>query len=114
VNKNDEKEEAGYTGLFFVEHRKTNVMDRKPVTFDLLLNQVPYAIKAAPYPFNNETRFEVTYNDSPAYVFAWDEEAEQFMAIGDEASTIPDEVEEAVAVKLLQIVTDGKGDLIQE
>ena len=86
----------------------------KPVTFDLLLDQVPYAIKAVPYPFNTETRFRVTYNDSPEYIFAWDEEAEQFTSIGDEAATIPDEVEEAVAVRLLQIVTDGKGDLIQE
>jgi hypothetical protein len=89
-------------------------MNMQPTTFDLLLNQVPYIIKAAPYPFNNETRFRVSYNDSPEYIFAWDEEAEQFTSIGDEASTIPDEVEEAVAVRLLQIVTDGKGDLIQE
>ncbi|HEY0609079.1 MAG TPA: hypothetical protein VGD35_05470 [Chitinophaga sp.] len=85
----------------------------KPITFDLLLNQVPYAIKAEPYPFNAETRFRVTYNDSPEYIFAWDEEVEQFTSIEDEAATIPDEVEEAVAVRLLQIVTDGKGDLIQ-
>jgi len=86
----------------------------KPVTFDLLLEQVPYSIKAAPYTFNTETRFKVTYNDSPEYVFAWDEEAEQFTAIGAEAATMPDEVEEAVAVRLLQIVTNGKGDLVQE
>lgn len=86
----------------------------KPVTFDLLLDQVPYAIKAVPYAFNNETRFRVTYNDSPEYIFAWDEEAEQFTSIGDEASTIPDQLEEAVAVRLLQIVTNGKGDLVQE
>jgi hypothetical protein len=89
-------------------------MNMKPVTFDLLLQEVPYTIKAEPYPFNNETRFRVRYNDSPEYIFAWDEEAEQFTSIGDEASTIPDEVEEAVAVRLLQIATDGKGDLIQE
>lgn len=86
----------------------------QPVTFDLLLEQVPYSIRAVPYPFNNETRFRVRYNDSPEFVFAWDEEAEQFIAIGDEASTIPDEVEEAVAVRLLQIVTDGKGGLIED
>lgn len=86
----------------------------KAVTFDLLLNQVPYVIKAVPYSFNTETRFRVTYNDSPEYIFAWDEEVEQFTSIGDEASTIPDEVEEAVAVRLLQIATDGKGDIIQE
>lgn len=89
-------------------------MNMKPVTFDLLLDQVPYAIKAVPYAFNNETRFRVTYNDSPEYIFAWDEEAEQFTSIGDEASTIPDQLEEAVAVRLLQIVTNGKGDLVQE
>lgn len=86
----------------------------KAVTFDLLLNQVPYVIKAVPYSFNTETRFRVTYNDSPEHIFAWDEEVEQFTSIGDEASTIPVEVEEAVAVRLLQIATDGKGDIIQE
>jgi hypothetical protein len=86
----------------------------KPVTFDLLLNQIPYTIKAVPFSFNTETRFRVTYNDSPEYIFAWDEESEQFAAIGDESAQIPDEMEEAVAVKLLQIATNGKGDLIQE
>jgi hypothetical protein len=89
-------------------------MNTKPVTFDLLLNQVPYTVRAVPYSFNTETRFRVSYNDSPEYIFAWDEEVEQFTSIGDETTSIPDEVEEAVAVRLLQIATDGKGDLIQE
>jgi hypothetical protein len=104
----------GFPAFFLWGIDKMNVMNMKPIAFDLLLNQVPYAVKAEPYPFNTETRFRVRYNDSPEYIFAWDEEAEQFIAIGDEASTIPDEVEEAVAVKLLQTVTDGKGDLLQE
>lgn len=79
-----------------------------------MLNQVPYIVRVVPYPFNTETRFRVSYNDSPEYIFAWDEEAEQFASIGDESVSIPDEVEEAVAVRLLQIATNGKGDLIQE
>lgn len=75
----------------------------EPVTFDLLLNRVPYVIKVVPFSFNTETRFKVSYNDSPEFVFAWDEEVEQYVALGDESATIPDDVEEAVSTRLLQM-----------
>ncbi|MEZ2440262.1 hypothetical protein AB6805_00970 [Chitinophaga sp. RCC_12] len=84
------------------------------ITLDLLLNQVPYLVKVVPFPFNAETRFRVSYNDSPEYIFAWDSAVRQFVSIGDDSSTIPNELEEAIAVQLLQIATDGRGDAMQE
>lgn len=37
-------------------------MDTK--NFELVLDGIPYAIKAKPFMFNNEVRFKVSYNDS--------------------------------------------------
>jgi hypothetical protein len=72
-------------------------------TFDLLLNRVPYVVKATPFAFNTETRYKVTYNDSPEFIFVWDDEVEQYVALGDESATMPDDMEEAVAARLLQM-----------
>ncbi|GAA0544077.1 hypothetical protein [Chitinophaga japonensis] len=80
----------------------------EPITFELMLNNVPYWIKAVPFTFNSEARYRVSYNDGPEYIFAWDTNIEQFVAIGDASSTIPDDMEEAVAARLLQFTTEGK------
>ncbi|SFD63010.1 hypothetical protein SAMN05518672_102694 [Chitinophaga sp. CF118] len=68
--------------------------------FDFLLEGVPYFVTAEPFTFNQEPRFRVRYNDSPEYIFAWDEEALRFLPIGDDSSTIPNELEEVIARKL--------------
>ena len=73
-------------------------------TFQLLLNAVPYVVKASPYEFNTETRFSVSYNDSEDFIFAYDAAAGRYVAIGDESSTIPDDVEVAIADKLYTLV----------
>jgi len=73
-------------------------------TFQLLLNSVPYVVKASPYEFNTETRFSVSYNDSEEFIFAYDAAAARYVAIGDETSTIPDDVEVAIADKLYSMV----------
>lgn len=78
-------------------------------TFDLLLNGVPYLVRAEPYRFNEEPRFRVSYNNGPEYIFVWDQQASRFLAIGDEATALPDDMEEAVGDKLLQLSTNGTG-----
>lgn len=70
------------------------------ITFELLIDKVPYSVKAIPFTFNDETRFRVTYNNSPEFIFAWDPGLRQFTAIDHEASMIPDTVETAIAAKL--------------
>ena len=68
--------------------------------FRLLVDGVPYEVKAAPYEFNTEIRYLVSFNGSDEYVFAWDSSLSRLAAIGDEAVDIPDNLEEAIAARL--------------
>jgi len=68
--------------------------------FELLVDGVPYMIKAIPYIFNDEVRFRVSYNGSEDYIFTRDAEAGLLTAIGSEAVDIPDNLEEAISEKL--------------
>lgn len=74
----------------------------KTQTFELLVDKAPYEVQAIQYQFNTETRFRVSFNGSPVYVFVWDEELKRYTAIGDGAGVIPDSVETAISEKLLQ------------
>ena len=69
-------------------------------SFELLLNGVPYFVKAEPFPFNGETRFRVRYNNSDEHIFTWDSRVGRMAPIDDDAGTIPDDLESAIAGKL--------------
>jgi hypothetical protein len=79
--------------------------DQKPLhaeerTFDLLVDSVPYMVKAKPFRYNDEMRYRVSYNGSPEHVFTWDAEMSQLRAIDDEASLLPDNLEQAISDRL--------------
>lgn len=74
------------------------------IHFELLVDNVPYSVHAEPFSFNNQTRFKVTYNDSPEFIFAWDDNVDQLIAIDEDAVSIPDPVESAIAEKLMKPV----------
>ena len=67
----------------------------------MLLNGVPYFVKAEPFSYNDETRFKVSYNNGDEHIFAWDATLGQLSAIDDDAISIPDELEAAISSKLL-------------
>ena len=70
-------------------------------TFDVVVDGVPYEIKATPFTFNNEQRFKVSYNNSnEEYIFTRDAEVGQLTAIDSDALDIPDNLEQAIAEKL--------------
>jgi hypothetical protein len=69
-------------------------------TFDLLVDDVPYFVRAAPFSFNGETRFSVCINDGREHIFTWDRDVKGLRAIDDDASTLPDSVEEAISQRL--------------
>ena len=69
-------------------------------SFELLLNGVPYFVKAKPFEFNTETRFKVSYNSSDEHIFTWDSSLKRLVAIDDDAGIIPDELETAIAGRL--------------
>lgn len=80
----------------------------KNTNFDLLLSGVPYQVKVEPFAFNSEVRYAISYNDSPPFIFAWDEALQRFTSIGEETATIPDDIEDAIATRLLQITEERK------
>jgi len=69
-------------------------------SFELLLNGVPYFVKAEPFSFNEETRFKVSFNNSDDHIFTWDSRLGRLAPINDDAGTIPDDLEMAIAGKL--------------
>ena len=70
-------------------------------TFDVVVDGMPYEIKATPFMFNNQQRFKVSYNNSnEEYIFTRDAEVGQLTAIDNDALDIPDNLEEAIAEKL--------------
>lgn len=77
-----------------------NVITTNETRFDLLVDKVPYSVTAAPFSFNGETRFYVRVNGGVEHVFAWDQELLRLTAIDDNASIMPEAVEEAISQKL--------------
>ena len=69
-------------------------------SFELLVDGVPYEVKATPFEFNSETRFSVTYNGGGEHIFTWDSSLGRLTAIDAEAIEIPDDLEVAIARKL--------------
>jgi hypothetical protein len=72
-------------------------------SFQLLLNGVPYFIKATPFEFNGDTRFTVSYNGSDDFVFTYDTTVGHYVAIGDDTVTIPADLEVAIAERLYSL-----------
>jgi hypothetical protein len=69
-------------------------------SFQIVVNGVPYMVKATPFSFNEETRFRVSYNGGDEHVFTWDPGVGRLMPIDDDASTMPDDLERAIAGRL--------------
>ena len=69
-------------------------------SFEILVDNNPYVVHVTPFTFNTETRFRVSYNGSPEFVFTWDSSLGRLYAIGDETSTMPDDLEVAIAERL--------------
>lgn len=67
--------------------------------FELLLDGVPYAVTASPFEYNTETRYKVRYNGTE-HIFTWDPSIGRLAPIDDDASEIPDNLEEAIANRL--------------
>lgn len=78
----------------------------KKLSFDLLLDGVPYMVKAEPFLFNDEKRYNVSFNGSEVFVFAWDDNTQRFASLGDDTGVeIPNALEEAIASKLFEAAT---------
>ena len=75
-------------------------MKTKTFLFELLVDGVPYEVRATPFQFNDDIRYRVSYNGGQIYVFVWDQELKRHTAIGEGVETIPDSLESAISQKL--------------
>jgi hypothetical protein len=68
-----------------------------------MINGGTVEVKATPYLVNGEeTRFRVSYNESPVYIFAIDEHNHRVSVI-EGMNRIPQGIETAIANKLVQV-----------
>jgi hypothetical protein len=84
-------------GTLFAEGLKMNVMADE--RFELTIDGVPYSFTATPFTFNTETSYKVQYNGDE-HIFTWDSSLGRLAPINDEAATLPDGLEEAIAERL--------------
>lgn len=84
----------------FNHHRKQPQERRLEIQVDM----TPYILNITPFFFNNEVRYHVSYNGGPDILFAWDKSVGHFAAFGDESSTLPDNLELAIAQRLQQMM----------
>ena len=71
--------------------------------FDIMLEGKPVMVKASRYQTHNkETRFRVSINGSPIYIFAYDEELERAVAVdkGAAISAISPRIEDVIGERL--------------
>jgi len=68
--------------------------------FEIRIDGVPYAVTASPFEFNTETRYRVKYNGNE-HIFTWDSQIGRLAPIDDDASAIPNVLEEEIA-RILQ------------
>jgi hypothetical protein len=69
------------------------------VDFNMVIDGVPYEVKAEPFNFNTEKRYKVDYA-GVEYIFAYDSEIGKYASIDSDATNFPDVLELAVAEKL--------------
>lgn len=82
----------------------TSGEDNKSVTFSIVADGTPYLAKVSPFSFNDETRFYIRINGGVQHVFTWDQEIPGYRAIDDEASLLPDSLEQALSEKLQSLI----------
>lgn len=83
-------------------HNRRNFIEERRV--ELQVDRIPYILTITPFMFNEEVRYFVTYNGSPEILFVWDNTVGHFAAFGDEAATMPDNLELAIAARLQQMM----------
>lgn len=84
----------------FPQNDKPQNKNTNRKTYQLVVDDVPYQIMAEPFTFNGEQRFYVSVNGSDDHVFTWDSEIKRLSAIDEEASTLPDALEQEISNRL--------------
>ncbi|MBL7700366.1 MAG: hypothetical protein JNK79_19530 [Chitinophagaceae bacterium] len=70
-------------------------------TYHLRVDEVPYVVETFAFMFNDEKRFNVRVNGGPESVFAWDPEMNRLRPLDDDATILPDALEETISKRIL-------------
>jgi hypothetical protein len=87
-------------GMRTTPEKEIKPLHGAPRNFNLLVDSVPYLVSAAPFSFNGEMRWSVSLNGGTEHIFTWDSELKRLTAIDDDASVLPEGLEEAISEKL--------------
>lgn len=82
-------------------HARRNSNERR---LEIQVDRIPYILQVTPFMFNEEIRYHVSYNGGPDILFVWDNSVGHFAAFGDDAATMPDSLELAIAQRLQQMM----------
>ena len=69
-------------------------------TYNFVVDQIPYIVSVQPFTLNEQSRFYIQVNNGPEHVFTWDEQLKTIRAIDEDASQLPDALEEEISKKL--------------
>lgn len=73
----------------------------KTVAFEMSVNDRNYHVRATPYNIaTGETRFRVSYNNSPVHIFGWDNGLDRLAEVEEVSDLLPPVIEMAIAQKL--------------
>jgi hypothetical protein len=73
----------------------------KTVYFEILVNNRSYTVTATPYKIaTSETRFRVSYNNSPVHIFGWDDNLDRMTEFEEVSEKLPPVIEMAIAREL--------------
>jgi len=79
-------------------------MDKKDVQeFSTDVDGISYFVEAAPFQFNDQTRYYVSVNGAEKDIFVWDPERNMFRALDDNANILPDGLIRNISDKLMDI-----------
>jgi hypothetical protein len=83
---------------------KESVQKSGTKTVDLVVDKVPYQVKITPEKFNDDTRFFIEVNGDGGHMYAWYPDLVRLHAMDDEASTLPDGLEEAIGNMIVKTI----------
>ena len=78
-------------------------MKAKTEKFDLVVDNQPIKVKATPFTLpTHETRYRVSVNNSPVYIYAWHDEQKCYTILehGSAAVSLPEKINEAIGRQL--------------
>lgn len=74
-------------------------MKKHTETFEMVVNNKPVTVTATAYVMHtNEKRYRVSVNDSPVYIYAWNDELKRYSVLqtSQAAAQLPEVIDEAI------------------